>query len=72
MVNTFMTNCHDYITKLLKILVDILVCLIKNIFLLDVMEQDLSFDNNNNDESSTQPTQQNHTCKSIVIMYNYE
>ena len=27
------------------------------------MEQDLSFDNNNNDESSTQPTQQNHTCK---------
>ena len=32
------------------------------------MEQDLSFDNNNNDESSTQPTQQNHTCNKL---YNY-
>ena len=31
------------------------------------MEQDLSFDNNNNDESSTQPTQQNHTYK----LYSY-
>ena len=31
-VNTFMTNFHNYIKKLLKILVDILVCLIKNIF----------------------------------------
>ena len=31
------------------------------------MEQDLSFDNNNNDESSTQPTQQNHTCQ----LYTY-
>ena len=31
------------------------------------MEQNLSFDNNNNDESSIQPTQQNHTCK----LYNY-
>ena len=34
------------------------------------MEQDLSFDNNNNDESIAQPTQQNHTCK--LYMYNYE
>ena len=31
------------------------------------MEQDLSFNNNNSDECSTQPTQQNHTGK----LYNY-
>ena len=31
------------------------------------MEQDLSFDSNNNDESSAQHLQQKHTCK----LHNY-
>ena len=35
------------------------------------MEQDLSFDNNNNDESSTQPTQKITHVSYITIMYNY-
>ena len=37
------------------------------------MEQDLSFDSNNNDESSPQHSQQKDTCKlhNLCIMYNY-